>query len=197
MLKGNDTGPDGIEMDVINDAAQGIIVLDQERLVTALEKMTALVSEAVETAGEGTLQPVHAFNQIRTGRFKRQVKVIAHDGPRMQDPAVDLACFNKALLERFRCSVRPEQVFAIVAPIDHMVPGTAKLDSQFSRHESTHETVHLSCPHSNVTMFGLTPSACAPSARPRAYGWLVGGCFFMPFDILSVFGNSAYILENS
>ena len=57
-------------MNVIDDAPQPIAWLDDERLVSPLEKVSALLPEPIKPCRKRALKPVHAFNQSRLRSLK-------------------------------------------------------------------------------------------------------------------------------
>ena len=65
VLRSDDPGADGIEVDVVDDARQRSGVLNQQGLIAPLKQMSPLLTETVDPRGPSALQPMHTFDQIR------------------------------------------------------------------------------------------------------------------------------------
>src|SRR5688572_19061495 len=106
----NDFRPNGIQVNVMDDAHQCAGVFHEHGLIAALKKMPPLPPEPVETGRERPLQPVHPVDEIRLWGFERKMEMIAHDRVGVESPSVAFAGFGDRSLERLGCPDRPEYV---------------------------------------------------------------------------------------
>lgn len=174
MLYRHDARSHGIEVDVIGHPAQCRCILDQQRLIPALEQVPPLRPEPIEPCGVGALQPMHPGNQVASRRLHCQMEVIAHHDMRVQPPLVRLAGLHQRLLKGPRRPRALEDVPPIVPTVDHVVDCPRKLDTQLSRHGfALHGADSSGEIHTKVAPIGLTPSARRRAQR-RA-GSLSGG----------------------
>ncbi len=100
------------------------VVFDQNRIITPLEYVTALASEPIEAISKGALQPAHAFDQIRLGRFQRQVVVVRHENITMHQPSRPLTNLIEARFKSLLGSICYKNTGPIVASVDDMVQRT-------------------------------------------------------------------------
>ena len=121
-------------MKVVTHLTQCFAWLDQQAFVSTLEKVTALTAKPVEAIGEGSLEPMHASDQIRIGSLDRQMIVVAHDDEGMQEPVGFLAGLKQAVLKRSARFLVAKNLGAVVAAIQHVIARTGEFESQLSRH---------------------------------------------------------------
>ena len=78
---------------------QALVEVHQQALVASLEQVVVFLSQAVESQGERHLQALHAFHQVLHRRFQREVIVVRHQAPRVDDSARLGAGFLQTLQE--------------------------------------------------------------------------------------------------
>src|SRR5690606_31046591 len=130
----------GIEMNVIDESGQRRILLHEDRLITSLKHVPALVVEPVKSGGECALQPLHSRDQIGFGRLDGEVVVVAHQDRRVELPSGTRGGLEKTCYERVRGLCVGEKIAPVVAPVEHMVNGSREFDSGFSRHLNEGDT---------------------------------------------------------
>jgi len=59
---------------------------------------------------------VHNLGQISGRRLKKEMIVIVHGAPSMNDGLISLTCRFKIFQELFPVSVAPENIFLLIAP---------------------------------------------------------------------------------
>ena len=121
-------------MKVVTHLTQCFAWLDQQAFVSTLEKVTALTAKPVEAIGEGSLEPMHASDQIRIGSLDRQMIVVAHDDEGMEEPVGFLAGLEQAVLKRSAGFLVAKNLGAVVAPIQDVIACAGKFEPQLSRH---------------------------------------------------------------
>jgi len=77
------------------------IPVQQYRFITTLEYMPIRLTKAIETIGQGRLQPLHPFHQVPPGCFHAQMVMVAHQNPCMRLPALRLAAQIQAFKKAF------------------------------------------------------------------------------------------------
>lgn len=133
---GGHFGADGIEVDVVAELAEGGAGLDEEGFVAALEEVTALITEAIETIGEGGLKPLHAGNKVAFGGFEREVEMVAHEDVGMEAPAGFAAGFPEAGREGGAGGGGGEDISAVITAIDDVVNGAGVFEAKFAGHSA-------------------------------------------------------------
>jgi hypothetical protein len=99
----DDTGPDGVEVNVIDKPAQVnllMVGLHDNRLITVAEKSSPETMTAIHTPGEGVLEPFHSSDQIGNRSFHNPV--IGHQYPGMDPPTGFQANFRACFTEEIR-----------------------------------------------------------------------------------------------
>jgi hypothetical protein len=79
-------------------------------------------------------QPFHAAHQIAQRRFHHEMEMIAHQAMGMHLPIALPARFSQGLYPQFSICISPNNIFATVAPVHHMINGSFVLDSQLAGH---------------------------------------------------------------
>src|SRR5213596_3490295 len=120
----------------------------------------------VEASSVGAQKPFHPRHQISPRCFQHHMKVIGHQAQGMHLPAGLAASFAQGVYEPLPIRVIPENGFAPVAPIHHVVNGTGIFHSELARHGA--ETIHtaLIWQYQELTRFRLR-SVFPPTARER------------------------------
>ena len=173
----------GVKMNVMDYTKEGGRILHQQRLVATLEKVPVLFAETIESGGEGTLQPVHTFDQVRLRGFERQMEVVAHDRIRVDAPVVADARLGKRGLEGCRSSTGLEDSTPVVPPIDHVVQRSLVLDSRHSGHDRINSgnslrAPRLAVPKSRVKTSQTNQAAYQNTERPDPVGMGSGRSVF-------------------
>ena len=116
------------------DLPQGRALFDQQALVTSLKKMPSFSAQLVEPVGKGRLQPLHAGHQVALRCFQGHVVMVTHQHIGVQQPAGFVAGFEEAPFKRPLRSFSLKNVRPVITPVDHMVTGSRKFQSQLARH---------------------------------------------------------------
>jgi len=119
--------PHRIQVQIMANLPQGFTFLHQECFIASLEQMAPFAPQFVKPVGKGGLQPLHPRDQISVRRFHRQMVVVAHHHECVQHPVRFRAGLEQARLKRRPGSLRLEYMHPVVAPIEHMVDRTGKL----------------------------------------------------------------------
>ena len=141
VLGRNDSRSHRVQVDIVHHAEERGGVFRQRRLVAPLKKMALFAPEAVETNGEGGLQPVHAITQVRSGRGQSQVEVISEDGERMHFPSIPLARLSQRRQEGRRGSGRFKNISPVISAIYYMINRPRILNAKSARHPTSKTTM--------------------------------------------------------
>jgi hypothetical protein len=104
--------------------------LNQDRLVTALQKMTHPVVLDVEIGGVGTVDMFHDLGQVAKRGFHHEVIVIAHKAVSVKYCVVPLGGGSKVGKELFAIRRAFEDVLLFVTPGHGMVKSPGIFDPQ-------------------------------------------------------------------
>ena len=95
--------------------------VDHEALVAALIKMSPFSSQGIEADRERSLHPAHTFHQIGPRRGDRQMVVIRHQAPGVDEPAGARAGFAETFQKGVLGPLRAEDVRPVVAAVEHVI----------------------------------------------------------------------------
>ena len=85
--------------------------------------------------GVSAQEPLHAWDQVRPGRFQHQMKVGFHQTIGMDQPAGFGASLGQRLQKGSPVNVVAEDSGFAIAAAHNVVNGALILDPEFSRHE--------------------------------------------------------------
>ena len=88
----------------------------------------------VEPFGIGPLQPLHSRHQIRLRRFQQNMKVVAHQNIRMDNPARPFAHLPQGGQKQTPIFVRAENRLLAIPPVHHVIDGPRIFQSRFPCH---------------------------------------------------------------
>src|SRR6266446_893078 len=91
----------------------------------------------VEAGSIGPQQPFHAVHQIGFWRFDHEMEMITHEAPGMDLPVGFGARLTECSNEQLAILVATEDIFAMIAPVHHVINGPLVLDSEFTSHGET------------------------------------------------------------
>ncbi len=74
-----ETSTNRIQMNVIHNTQHRSTVFNEQGLVSTLKHMIAFMNESIKTIGKGTLEPLHAYDQIGVLCFEADVIVIGQE----------------------------------------------------------------------------------------------------------------------
>ncbi len=124
-------------MDVPNELQKIIIPLTHNSLVAALKKMPHLPVSSVILLGIAKLDILHDFRQCNVADLYQKMDVIVH-----QYEGIELAAKSgwqlfKELEVAFPVLVVAENHLPLIATTHGMIQGSGKMNSGFSRHETS------------------------------------------------------------
>src|SRR5882724_3530689 len=129
-------------MDVIAHSLEITVAaaVDKKALVAPAKQMAEKFVSPVEAGSIGPQQPFHAVHQIGFWRFDHEMEMIAHEAPGMDLPVGFRARLTECFNEQFAILVATEDIFAMIAPVHHVINRPLVLDSEFTSHgEVWHE----------------------------------------------------------
>src|SRR5436190_21409618 len=96
-------------------------LIDQLRLVTPTEEMTAELMPSIETDCVSAQQPFHARNEISVGRLRNQMKMVRHKAIGMNLPTGFLTSGLQTFQEQTPIGVAAKNCLAPIPAIHHVV----------------------------------------------------------------------------
>ena len=123
-------------MDVVANGAQVAIAaaIDDQRFVTAAEKMSKIFVAPIEARCVRPEEPLHAGDEIGARCLDHEMKVVAHQTVSVDLPGGFLAGFAEGFEEQPAVVVIVEDVFAAVAAVHNVVDRALVLHAEFSGH---------------------------------------------------------------
>ena len=128
--------------------------IHNQRLVTPAEQVPKHLVPPIESAGICPQEPFHATHQVGLRRLDDQVKMIAHQTPRVEKLSCFLAGFTEGLQKTVAAGVVLEDRLAPIASIHDVVDRPGVLNAQLSCHDR-----RLTTPTAviNTTLLGTDP----------------------------------------
>ena len=119
-------------MDLVREPSHSMIVLHHDTLETALKDMSRAPAKFIVAHAKNTLKPAHALTEIGFGGFHRQVEVIPHNDPRMQNPTRAFTRFPQCLFESVFGALGFKNPTAPITAFDHMIKPALGFESELS-----------------------------------------------------------------
>jgi|GEM_PF-3614958 len=129
------SGTDGIQMDVATDLPVMALLLDEDGLVSALKEMADAMMAEVEVAGIATVEKLHSGGEVWFGGFDEQMIVIGHQGEGVDPPAIGIDGAGQPGQASGEVVVVLEEGSFFVSTRGYVVQRPGKFDSQWSGHE--------------------------------------------------------------
>jgi hypothetical protein len=127
-----------VVVDVLNEALEVLLLLDDAALEAALEEVADAVVAAVEPDRVEAVQPLHAGRQLRLCRVDEDVEVVVEQAPGDDVPAVLPRHAVEELEPRLAIEVVEDDAPLLDAARDHVIPGGCRqLAARDSRHSAT------------------------------------------------------------
>jgi hypothetical protein len=108
--------------------------IHDQRLVTAGEEVPGELVPAVEPAGVGPQEPLHARDQVGSRGFQHEVEMVAHETQGVDLPQGAFAGLPEGLQKQLPVGILPEDGFPAVAPVQDVVDRPFVLHAQLPGH---------------------------------------------------------------
>lgn len=128
---------DGIQYNVPKHLGQVRLLFDEKALESSLEEVSHAAVLMVEPTRVRTVEPLHPARQIRLGRLKNEMKMIAHQHPRGDTPMESTHSSSEEAEKCFAIAIGAEDVPAFVAARGNVVDGAGELETKLSCHKDT------------------------------------------------------------
>ena len=160
----DETGSDGVEVNVAAQLEPVAFVLDEDGMEAALEEVSGALVTSVEIAGTARVEDLHSRGEVGAGRLEEEVVVIVHKGEGEDAPVGLRGDALEAGEPGFAVAVVTDDFASLVTARGHVVDRIGELDSQRPGHASLNYRAGL-CLSTLITNYGLTPSVCGMRNR--------------------------------
>ena len=132
MVGGDKAGADGVEVDVVAAGAEIVAaaLVDDKGFVAPAEEVAEKLMAAIEAAGVGGQEPLHARGQIGLRGLGDEMKMVSHQAPGVELPGRLLTGFAEGAQKSAAVEVIEEDGFAAVAAAHEVVGGPWRLNSE-------------------------------------------------------------------
>lgn len=164
---GDHAGPQGIEVNVAHEFEQVGLVLDEDGLEAALEKVADTAMAGVERGGVTAEQALHGTGEGCRAGAQQEVEVGSHQCPGIDREARDGSDFGEPIEEVGAISIGGEDGAAVDAASDHVMERIKGIQAW----AAWHTCPYMSCqPYYNPTLRYHDPRrGCSDYALRPAY----------------------------
>jgi hypothetical protein len=152
-----------IEMNVIARALEvaGAAAVHGQGFIAPAKQMAKEVVFAIETRSVGAHQPLHALDQVASGCFDHDMKMVAHQAEGMRLPFGFCTTFAQRSQEECWILFITKDGFEVIASIHDVVNCSRVLDTQLASHQEMGEQGS-----GNVKVFSPNPRESSASTMP-------------------------------
>jgi hypothetical protein len=165
-IKGREVGHDAqserIEVNVTHQLVEVPLLLNQDRLVTILQKMPCSAMTMVEPHRISGEKAPHSAGQWLMPSANKQVKVVGDQSPGQHGETGGLARFGQPINKVIPVLVGPEDSLSVESTYHDMVDGRGRVQTRTSRHGGNHIRALSGCQYVSE-LIELRPLLEAPA----------------------------------